>query len=78
LRTLKDKDTSLIIVSNEVGMGVVPPYPAGRIHRDVLGRANQYLAREADRVYLLLAGIPVELKTLKPASKDDGFDEGVG
>jgi adenosylcobinamide kinase/adenosylcobinamide-phosphate guanylyltransferase len=53
---------SLIIVSNEVGMGVVPPYPSGREFRDLLGRANQQLARAADRVYWLLAGLPVEVK----------------
>jgi adenosylcobinamide kinase/adenosylcobinamide-phosphate guanylyltransferase len=53
---------SLVVVSNEVGMGVVPPYPSGREFRDLLGRANQQLARAADRVYWLLAGLPVEVK----------------
>ncbi len=53
---------SLIVVSNEVGMGVVPPYPAGREFRDVLGRANQRLAQAADRVYWMVAGLPIELK----------------
>jgi len=69
LGALKDTEASLIIVSNEVGMGVVPPYPAGRVYRDVLGRANQALAQKADRVYLLLAGIPVELKTSQTTLK---------
>lgn len=46
------------IVSNEVGMGLVPPYPLGRVYRDVLGRANQHLAERADEVVLLVAGIP--------------------
>jgi adenosylcobinamide kinase/adenosylcobinamide-phosphate guanylyltransferase len=52
----------LIVVSNEVGLGLVPPYPLGRHYRDVLGRANQRLAAAADRVYLMIAGLPIRLK----------------
>jgi adenosylcobinamide kinase/adenosylcobinamide-phosphate guanylyltransferase len=52
----------MLVVSNEVGMGLVPPFPLGRVYRDVLGRANQRLAAEADRVYLLVAGLPLALK----------------
>ncbi len=59
---LQHKDAHLIIVSNEVGMGLVPVYPAGRAFRDLLGRANQLVAGRADRVYLLVAGIPQNLK----------------
>ena len=51
-----------IIVSNEVGLGLVPPYPGGRVYRDALGTANQMLARNADEVYFMVAGIPIELK----------------
>ncbi len=51
-----------IIVSNEVGLGLVPAYPLGRIYRDVLGRANQRLARAADRVIFMVAGIPMTVK----------------
>lgn len=54
--------TDLIVVSNEVGAGLVPPYPQGRAYRDLLGQANQALARRADEVYLLVAGIPLMLK----------------
>lgn len=53
---------ALIVVSNEVGMGLVPPYPMGRVYRDALGRANQWLAARADRVVLMVAGIPVGVK----------------
>ncbi len=51
-----------IIVSNEVGLGLVPPYELGRAYRDMLGRANQYLASQADEVYFLVAGIPMKVK----------------
>jgi adenosylcobinamide kinase/adenosylcobinamide-phosphate guanylyltransferase len=50
-----------IVVSNEVGLGLVPPYPLGRLYRDWLGWANQRLAAVADEVYLLVAGIPVPI-----------------
>lgn len=53
-----------IVVSNEVGLGLVPPTPLGRRYRDLLGRANQRFAARADRVYLLVAGLPVEIKAL--------------
>jgi adenosylcobinamide kinase/adenosylcobinamide-phosphate guanylyltransferase len=59
---LQQKGAHLIIVSNEVGMGLVPVYPSGRAFRDLLGRANQLVADRADRVYLLVAGIPQNLK----------------
>lgn len=56
-----------VIVSNEVGLGLVPPYPLGRIYRDLLGRVNQRVAARADRVYLLVAGLPLDLKALGSA-----------
>ncbi len=58
---------TLILVSNEVGMGVVPPYPLGRVYRDCLGRVNTRLAAEADTVLLMVAGLPIELKALADA-----------
>ena len=51
-----------IVVSNEVGMGLVPPYPLGRVYRDALGRANQRLAAAADHVVFMVAGLPLALK----------------
>lgn len=55
-------DVPLVIVSNEVGLGVVPPYSLGRIYRDILGRANQRLAAVSDRVYFMVAGLPMVVK----------------
>ena len=51
-----------IIVTNEIGLGIVPLDRTSRIYRDVLGRANQMLASFADEVFLLVAGIPVTVK----------------
>jgi adenosylcobinamide kinase/adenosylcobinamide-phosphate guanylyltransferase len=43
-------------------MGVVPPYPLGRVFRDALGRVNQFAASTCDEVYVLFAGLPLQLK----------------
>lgn len=59
---VQEADVQLVVVSNEVGLGVVPPYELGRAYRDILGRANQILARHADEVQLLVAGIPMKVK----------------
>jgi len=53
---------SFIIVSNEVGLGLVPENKLGRVYRDLLGRANQLLAQHADEVYFMASGIPVKIK----------------
>jgi adenosylcobinamide kinase / adenosylcobinamide-phosphate guanylyltransferase len=52
------------VVSNEVGLGLVPPYPLGRLYRDLLGRANQRLASQSDQVIFMIAGIPMRLAPL--------------
>jgi adenosylcobinamide kinase / adenosylcobinamide-phosphate guanylyltransferase len=54
----------VIIVSNEVGWGIVPGDPLSRLYRDIIGRANQKIAACADEAYLTIAGIPIELKAL--------------
>ena len=54
--------TSLIIVSNEVGFGLVPPYLMGRRFRDMQGRINQICARRADGAALVVAGYPLWVK----------------
>jgi adenosylcobinamide kinase/adenosylcobinamide-phosphate guanylyltransferase len=55
-------DASFVIVSNEVGMGLVPETKLGRIYRDLLGKANQLLAQHATEVYLMVACLPVRVK----------------
>ena len=60
-------DASFIIVTNEVGMGLVPVNKLGRLYRDLLGRANQLLAERADEVYLMVAGLPIKIKPIKPS-----------
>ena len=58
----KKLNVPLVVVSNEVGLGVVPAYSLGRVYRDVLGRANQYLASQADCVLFMVAGLPMIVK----------------
>ena len=55
-------DASFVIVSNEVGMGLVPENKLGRVYRDLLGKANQLLASRATEVYLMVACLPVQVK----------------
>ncbi len=62
LAAYEARQESWLIISNEVGLGLVPPYPLGRLYRDALGRANQRLAAEADEVVFLAAGLPLWLK----------------
>jgi adenosylcobinamide kinase/adenosylcobinamide-phosphate guanylyltransferase len=57
-----ETDATFIIVSNEVGMGIVPDNRLSRLYRDLLGKANQLLAQSADEVYFMVSGIPVKLK----------------
>lgn len=51
-----------IVVSNEVGLGLVPDNKLGRVYRDLLGRTNQLLARHASKVYFMVSGIPAKIK----------------
>ncbi|MDK2962207.1 MAG: adenosylcobinamide kinase / adenosylcobinamide-phosphate guanylyltransferase, partial [Eubacteriaceae bacterium] len=56
------QDKTLVLVSNEVGMGLVPAYKLGSYFRDIAGRMNQLTAARADEVYLCVSGIPVKIK----------------
>lgn len=58
----RKKGRATIIVSNEVGWGVVPATSLGREFRDIAGAANKLIAEKADRVYLLVCGITLKLK----------------
>jgi adenosylcobinamide kinase/adenosylcobinamide-phosphate guanylyltransferase len=62
LAALRRTPTSIVLVSNEVGSGVVPAYPSGRQFRDLLGELNQKVAAIADNVVLMIAGLPLALK----------------
>ena len=62
IKYISEHDEEWIIISNEVGLGLVPPYQMGRVYRDLLGWANQKLAKEADEVLFMVAGIPMKVK----------------
>lgn len=62
-RRFTDQGHQLVLVTNEVGYGLVPEYKLGRQFRDLSGIMNQRLAREAEQVFLVTAGIPMEIKS---------------
>ncbi len=62
LTVIEKLDATFIVISNEVGLGLVPETPLGRVYRDILGKAHQLIARHARRVYFIVAGIPVKIK----------------
>ena len=59
---IKKTSYDLVVVSNELGMGLVPPYPLGRYFRDICGRANQLVADEAQESYFIVSGTKLRLK----------------
>lgn len=61
-QTVRDMTTPVILVSNEVGMGIVPENRLARQFRDIAGMANQTLAAAADEVHAVISGIPLRLK----------------
>ena len=62
IKVVQSGTADMIVVTNELGMGVVPAYRLGRIFRDIAGRVNQQIAQVADRAVLMVSGLPVELK----------------
>jgi adenosylcobinamide kinase/adenosylcobinamide-phosphate guanylyltransferase len=58
----KESNKNLVIVTNEVGWGLVSEHRLGRIFSDILGRINQFIARLSDEAYLVSCGIPLKLK----------------
>jgi adenosylcobinamide kinase/adenosylcobinamide-phosphate guanylyltransferase len=63
---IKQSDASFIIVTNEIGLGLVPANRMSRLYRDLIGKINQMLAHTADEVYLMSAGIPLLVKPARP------------
>jgi adenosylcobinamide kinase/adenosylcobinamide-phosphate guanylyltransferase len=62
IKCMENSKARFIIVTNEVGLGIVPGDRVSRIYRDTLGKANQMLAAYASEVYLMVAGLPVVVK----------------
>jgi len=62
LEALCKAETSIVLVSNDVGSGIVPVYPSGRAFRNLLGEINQQVAAIADNVAFMVAGLPLLLK----------------
>lgn len=59
---LRETDSRMLLVTNEVGMGIVPENAIARIYRDIAGRVNQRLGHAADRVYLVVCGQVLQIK----------------
>ncbi len=62
LRALRATGARVVIVSNELGLGLVPAEPSARAFRDLAGRVNQQIAAEADEVQLVISGLPLTVK----------------
>jgi len=62
LKIIKEKNATFILVTNEIGMGIVPESRLPRAFRDIAGRINQFIAKASDEVYLCVSGIPVKIK----------------
>ncbi|WP_150265809.1 bifunctional adenosylcobinamide kinase/adenosylcobinamide-phosphate guanylyltransferase [Paenibacillus tepidiphilus] len=63
VRSVGSFEGTLVLVTNEVGDGIVPEYALGRLYRDLAGRMNTLLAADCEQVFLVTAGIPIELKS---------------
>lgn len=59
---MSDNNKDIILITNEVGMGLVPAYRLGNIFRDIAGRVNQYLAKRANEVIFMVSSIPMKIK----------------
>jgi adenosylcobinamide kinase/adenosylcobinamide-phosphate guanylyltransferase len=62
IQAVNSAEAQVIVVSNEVGLGLVPMNPMGRAFRDLAGTAHQQVARAADEVYFMVAGLPQRIK----------------
>jgi len=57
-----DLPGTVIFVTNEVGLGIIPDNPASRLFRDIAGRCNQIIAGRADSVIFMISGLPMNIK----------------
>ena len=62
IQRISKTDLNIIIISNEIGMGVVPAFPLGRVFRDLMGMINKNIAKVSDEAYFFVAGIKQRLK----------------
>jgi len=62
IQNLKETGLSAVLVTNEVGAGIVPENRLARVFRDIAGRVNQRIARQVDEVYFVVSGIPMKIK----------------
>jgi len=62
IQRISKTDLNIIIISNEIGMGVVPAFPLGRVFRDLMGTINKNIAKVSDEAYFFVAGIKQRLK----------------
>ena len=59
---MSEAKADFVLVTNEVGLGIIPGNAMGRLYRDLLGKANQMLAAAVDNVYMMVSGLPLRLK----------------
>lgn len=59
---IQKSNLELIVVTNELGMGLIPATPLGRHFLDICGRINQYVAKKANAAYFIVSGLPIQLK----------------
>ena len=59
---MNNSEASFIVVTNEAGTGLIPPNAMARLYRDLLGKVNQMLGQHADCVYLMVAGLPLQVQ----------------
>ncbi len=69
----RNSDANVVIVSNEVGLGIVPSYKSGRDFRDIAGKCNQVLSRYADHVFFSISGLQIDIKELAIDPKEGGI-----
>lgn len=62
INKIRRENKNLILVTNELGMSIVPENKLARMYRDIQGRINQKVAKESDQVYLVVCGLPVRVK----------------